>query len=198
MSSQKQWAVFLDRDGVINEEVNYLSEPEQLQILPTVAQAITQLNQQSIPVIVITNQAGVARGYFPESQVSLVNRALSQLLALENAKIDGFYYCPHHPIAGVGQYLQDCNCRKPNPGMILKAAQDFNLDLSQCILVGDKKSDIIAGARAGCQTILVQTGYGEVEWANWSESVYPDYISANLQEAINWLLCRKTLNGSTG
>jgi D-glycero-D-manno-heptose 1,7-bisphosphate phosphatase len=187
MCSHKRWAVFLDRDGVINEEVNYLSAPDQLRILPTVAQSISQLNQQNIPVVVVTNQAGVARNYFNEEQVHLVHAALRQLLASQNARIDHFYYCPHHPTAGVGSYLQDCVCRKPNPGMLLQAASDLGLDLQKSVLIGDKASDIIAGFRAGCTTILVQTGYGEMEWDNWTESVSPNYVAENLQSAIEWL-----------
>ena len=188
MSNSKDWAVFLDRDGTINEEVNYLGDPADLKLTPGAAQAIHLLNSHHIPVIVVTNQAGIARGYFTETQMHLVHQALDWMIAVENAKIDAYYFCPHHPTAGIGDYKITCTCRKPQPGMLYQAAQDLQLDLSKSYLVGDKLTDIQAGNLAGCQTILVETGYGKEESKTKQNETKPDQISPNLLNAIEWIL----------
>ncbi|HOC39612.1 MAG TPA: HAD family hydrolase, partial [Thermodesulfobacteriota bacterium] len=121
-------AVFLDRDGTINEEVEYLARPEQLILLPTVADAVRLLNEKGIRVIVVTNQSGIARGYFSEDQLQQIHTILQQKLAQEGAHIDRFYYCPHHPDYGEEPYRQNCECRKPHTGMFLQAARDEKLD----------------------------------------------------------------------
>lgn len=154
-------AVFLDRDGTVNKEVHYLSDPGQLELLPTVAETIAKLNSAEIAVVVITNQAGIARGYFSESRLGEIHVRLKELLAPHGARVDGIYYCPHHPAEGVGDYGISCNCRKPLPGMLLQAAEDLNLDLNRSLMVGDRTSDLEAGFAAGCETALVRTGYGE-------------------------------------
>lgn len=148
-------AMFLDRDGVIIENAHYLARIEDIRLIPGSAASIRRLNQAHIPVVVITNQSGVARGYFPESFVCDTHVYLNELLAAEGARVDGWYYCPHHPEHGF-----DCDCRKPKPGMLQTAAEDKNLDLSRSWLVGDNLTDIEAGAAAGCRTILVRTGHG--------------------------------------
>ena len=188
MSNSKDWAVFLDRDGTINEEVNYLGDPAHLKLTPDAAKAIYLLNSHNIPVIVVTNQAGIARGYFTETQMHLVHQALDLMIAVENAKIDAYYFCPHHPTAGIGDYKITCTCRKPHPGMLYQAAQDLQLDLSKSYLVGDKLTDIQAGNLAGCQTILVETGYGKEESKTQQDETKPDQISPNLLSAIQWIL----------
>jgi len=184
----RRWGVLLDTDGVINEEAGYLSNPQALSLLPGAAQAIRRLNQAHVPVIVITNQAGVARGYFPEERVHEIHQALSRLLAAEGAHIDRYYYCHHHPTKGIGPYLPDCECRKPKPGMLFEAAEEFGLDLKRCYLIGDKALDIETGWRAGTRTILVLTGYGEEMWRNWSSPFKPDHVARNLEEAVEWIL----------
>ena len=154
-------AVFLDRDGTVNVEVHYLSQPEQLELLPTVAETISMLNTRGIAVVVVTNQAGIARGYFPEHRLATIHQQLQRLLNSQNAVVDGVYYCPHHPSAGLGDYGIDCGCRKPKPGMLIRAASELQIDLGRSLMVGDRESDLQAGADAGCQTALVRTGYGE-------------------------------------
>ncbi len=154
-------AVFLDRDGTIIREVNYLADPSQVELLAGAAEAIAQWNAAGVPVIVVTNQAGVARGYFAEERIAEVHRRLDVLLAEHHARIDGYYVCPHHPTAGESPYRCDCTCRKPLPGMLIQAAAEHDLDLPRSAMVGDKISDLQAGAAAGCATILVRTGYGE-------------------------------------
>lgn len=154
-------AVFLDRDGTINTEVHYLSRPDQLELLPTVAETISRLNTMGIAVVVVTNQAGIARGYFSELILADVHEHLRQLLSEQNAMLDAIYYCPHHPTEGLGGYRIDCHCRKPKPGMLSQAARELGIDLSRSLMIGDRESDLRAGANAGCCTALVLTGYGE-------------------------------------
>ena len=159
-TTMKRPAVFLDRDGTVNVEVHYLSQPEQIELLPTVSETISLLNSRGIPVVIVTNQAGIARGYFPEHRLIATHDHLRRILAEKNARIDGIYYCPHHPIAGLGEYRKVCDCRKPMPGMLTRAASDLAIDLAGSLLIGDRESDLQAGANAGCQTALVTTGYG--------------------------------------
>ncbi len=191
MNNNKDWAVFLDRDGTINEEVNYLSDPSLLKLTQGAAKAIHLLNSHSIPVIVVTNQAGIARGYFTEAQMHLVHHALDLILAADNARIDTYYFCPHHPTAGIGEYKITCSCRKPEPGMLYQAAQDLHLDLSKSYLVGDKLTDIQAGNLAGCKTVLVQTGYGTEESKIKQDKIKPNQIVPGLLDAIDWILSQK-------
>jgi D-glycero-D-manno-heptose 1,7-bisphosphate phosphatase len=154
-------AVFLDRDGTLIEEVNYLSEPEQVRLIPGAAGAVRRLNQAGLLVVVVTNQAGVARGYFPESRIADVHLRLSLLLGEHSAHIDAYLYCPHHPTEGVGAYRVACECRKPKPGLLLTAARELDIDLSRSVMIGDKQCDADAGHAAGCRTILVRTGHGD-------------------------------------
>ncbi len=153
-------AVFLDRDGTLIEEVNYLSRVEQVRLLPGAAEAVRRVNEAGVRVVVVTNQAGVARGYFPEDRVAEVHAHLSAVLGERGARIDTYYYCPHHAESGVGAYKVDCDCRKPKPGMLRTAARELGLDLSRSWMIGDKVCDLKAGAAAGCRTVLVKTGYG--------------------------------------
>ena len=157
--------LFLDRDGVIIEDVHFLAEPSQIRIIPGVPEAIARVNALGWPVVVTTNQAGVARGFFSESQVTVVHHHLEKLLSRFGARIDAWYYCPHHPVEGIGAFKLACACRKPLPGMLISAARDLSLSLADGWMVGDKLTDLEAGARAGCRTILVRTGYGSTEEA---------------------------------
>lgn len=153
-------AVFLDRDGTINEEVKYLGSPHQLRIIPGAAEAIARLNQVGIPVIVVTNQSGIARGYYTEDDVQDVHNYMDKLLADHGAHVNAYYYCPHHPDAIVKKFAVDCECRKPRTGMLSAAAAQENVSLSQAYVVGDKRSDLRAAVNAGARGILVRTGYG--------------------------------------
>ena len=140
--NQKKIAVFLDRDGTINEDVGYNNHPSRFRLLPNSAKAINQLNRLGLRVIIVTNQSGVARGYFDESLVITVNEKMETLLAREDAEIDSIYYCPHHPSEGENGYRFDCDCRKPKPGMIKRAVKEFDIDLNRSFMVGDKITDI--------------------------------------------------------
>lgn len=152
--------VFLDRDGTLNEEVHYLHRPEDLHLLPGAAQAIRRWNQAGFRVVVVTNQAGVARGYYQEEDVEELHRYMNRVLAEEGARIDRFYYCPHHPEYGIGKYKAVCRCRKPDVGMFEQADKDEAVDKAHSYMVGDKWIDIEAGYRFGLHTALVGTGYG--------------------------------------
>ena len=154
-------AVFLDRDGVIIEEEHHLARVEQVRLVAGCAAAIRRLNQAGLPVVVVTNQSGVARGLFPEERVEEVHAYIDNLLAEEGAFVWRYYHCPHHPTEGVGRYRVDCECRKPRPGMLRAAATDFGLDLRQSWLIGDTLTDLEAGAAVGCRTILVLSGHGQ-------------------------------------
>lgn len=152
--------VFLDRDGTVIEEKHYLCRPEDVELLPTAGETIARLNEMGMAVAIVTNQAGIARGYFPESRIAEVHARLDELLAQHGAKIERYEYCPHHPVEGLGSYKIDCDCRKPKPGMLTRAAAALNIDLSRSLMVGDRLGDLEAGAAAGCHSALVRTGYG--------------------------------------
>ncbi len=183
-----QGAVFLDRDGVIIEEIGYLGDPVLIRIIPGAPAAIRRLNERAVKVIVVTNQAGVARGYYPESTIASVHQRLSELLAAEGAHVDAFFYCPHHPRHGLPPYRRECDCRKPRPGMILQGAAQFGVELSRSFLIGDKHSDILAAHNAGARSILVMTGYGRTHWAAWSDPVKPDFTAEDLPSAVDLVI----------
>jgi D-glycero-D-manno-heptose 1,7-bisphosphate phosphatase len=181
---KKRPAIFLDRDGVIIEEVNYLSHPDQIRLIPGSAEAISLLNQLHIPVVVVSNQAGVARGFFEESAIPKVHSRLKELLVEKNAHWDEIFYCPHHPNGNIPKYAVRCTCRKPEPGMLIQAAQLLNLTLTNSWLIGDNISDIQAGLSVGCRTILVETGHGK-QFA--LETPKPTTLKKNLAEAVKFI-----------
>jgi len=193
-------AVFLDRDGTINEEVGYVNHIERFFLLPRVGQAIRLLNRHGWKTVVVTNQSGVARGYFPESLIHQVHQKMKKLLESEEAHLDRVYYCPHHPDLGVPPYRQKCRCRKPATGMIEEATKALALDLSQSYMVGDRGVDIEFAHHIGAKAILVLTGYGKGEWeysgAQWK--VKPDHIAEDLFEAVQWILFQESHRQNTG
>lgn len=190
---KKNIAVFLDRDGTINEEVGYLDSLDKLKIIPGTYEAIRLINESEMKAVVISNQAGVARGLFPEDFVKITHEYLQNALRKKGAYIDNFYYCPHHPTEGIEPYRQVCNCRKPAPGMLLQAAQDLNIDLTRSYLVGDRFNDMEAGKKIGVRGILVKTGFGQslLQDDGPDEATpenKPDFIAADILEAIKWIL----------
>jgi len=182
---KKSAAVFLDRDGTINEEVGYLDSLEKLHVFPEAFEAVRLINQAGLKTVVITNQSGIGRGYFDEAFVGRVHEKMRRLFLKEGAVIDGFYYCPHHPTEGMGQYRQVCSCRKPEPGLLLKAAEDLDIDLGKSYMIGDMPKDVEVGQRAGAKGIFVRTGYGMVVHMG---STHPDYIALDILAAVKWLL----------
>lgn len=155
-------AVFLDRDGTINIEKDYLYQIHEFEFIPGAVEAIRMLNKAGIMVVVVTNQSGVARGYYTEEDVENLHRHIAAELTRSGAHVDAWLYCPHHP-DGRGSYALPCTCRKPLPGMLLDAAARHGIDLENSAIIGDKRADIEAGQAAGCRTILVRTGYGADE-----------------------------------
>jgi D-glycero-D-manno-heptose 1,7-bisphosphate phosphatase len=175
--------VFFDRDGTINDEVDFLRDPDELELIPGAAQAIHEANELGIKVFVITNQSGIARGFLTEGDLRLVHDRLVQLLAREGARIDEILYCPHHPLLGIPQYRIECACRKPKPGMLLQAAATHRINLSKSYVVGDRCVDIEAGRNAGCKTALVLTGYGLTERDECVSRLHVDDISSDAYHA---------------
>ena len=190
MKSNKNIAVFIDRDGTISEEVGYLNNIDRLKLIKGTSHAIKLLNKKGLKAIVVTNQAGVARGYFPEELIHKANERLKKLLSKSGAYLDGIYYCPHHPEIGNEKYRKICDCRKPNPGMIETASDELDIDISRSYVVGDKLSDVSLAHNVGAKGILVLTGYGkgELEYYKNNGSKKPDYVADDLYDAVKWIL----------
>lgn len=180
-------AVFLDRDGTLLEEANYLDRIERLVFYPFTVDAVRLLNRAGFAVVVITNQAGIARGIVKESFVADAHAHIAARLARGGARIDAFYYCPHHPDAVVPEYRQACDCRKPGSALFTRAAKDLDLDLERSFAVGDRWHDIDAGQRVGARGVLVRTGYGGAEEAS-AAAHHPAAIVDNLIAAVSWIL----------
>jgi D-glycero-D-manno-heptose 1,7-bisphosphate phosphatase len=172
-------AVFIDRDGTINVEKEYLYRAEEFEFIPGADKAVRLLNEAGFLVVVVSNQSGVGRGYYTEEDVELLHRYIATQLERVGARIDAWYFCPHHP-AGRSSYALPCQCRKPQPGMLLEAAQRFNIDLQSSYMIGDKLVDVEAGCAAGCRTILVRSGYGREQEQNLDPGteVYDDLLAA--------------------
>lgn len=157
-------AVFIDRDGTINKEVEYLHRIEDLQLLSNTEKAVKKLNETGFLVIVISNQSGIARGYYTIEDMHAVNKEIERRLMSKGAYIDGFYYCPHHPKGIIKEYAVECTCRKPADALFLQASIDFNIDLRSSYAAGDRVRDLIPAAALGCKGYLVKTGYGSLEY----------------------------------
>ncbi len=170
---RKGIAVFLDRDGTINEDVGYLKEPGDARLLDGAADAIRLLNSHGLKTIIITNQSGVARGYFTEEELQQINRRVLELLEEEGAVVDAIYYCPHHPDDG-------CECRKPMPGLLRRAASELDIELESSYMVGDKTTDVLAARSVGARGVLMAEDDKRCEDA--------DYVCSSLLEAVTWIL----------
>jgi D-glycero-D-manno-heptose 1,7-bisphosphate phosphatase len=181
-------AVFVDRDGTLIAERNYLADPAEVAFTPGAPAAVRALRAAGFKVVVVSNQAGIARGLFTAQDVRGVERRIEELLLAEGTGLDGAYYCPHHPDFG-----GPCRCRKPEPGMLLDAARDLGLELSRSYMVGDKLIDVEAGRRAGAKGILVRTGYGAEEAAGAGRTdAAPDVVCDDLAAAARWILSEGT------
>lgn len=176
----KNRAVFLDRDGTINVEVQYLSKVEEFEFIPGVPWALRRLKDAGFLLVVVTNQSGIGRGYYDEAALQAIHDHMHADLAAFGVSVDACYFCPHHPEHGIGDYRQECGCRKPLPGMLQQAAQDLDIDLSRSYMIGDKLADVEAGTNAGCTPLLVLTGYGSGDSQKLPEGVqaYPDLLAA--------------------
>lgn len=186
--TKKGIVVFADRDGVINKEVDNLRRIEDLGILPHVPQAIKLLNQAKIPFIIITNQPVVARGWLTEEQVIEIHKKLEEILRKRGAKIDGFYFCPHHPNANLKKYRIFCDCRKPETGLFKKAAREHDADLKKSYVIGDSFRDIEAGKKIGATTVFVESGSRDLRGSK------PNYSCKDLFEAVRFILKKEGLS----
>jgi len=180
-------AVFLDRDGTLNLDPGYLGNPDEVVLFPTVGESLSLLkNEYNFVLIAISNQSGVARGIIGKNDVDKVNQRINDLLEKFNVKIDAFYYCTAHPDFSS---IEDCECRKPSPKMILDAAKEFEIDLSLSYMIGDAKTDIEAAKNAGCKSILVKTGYGQESFnALLSENNLPNFVAENFKAACDYII----------
>lgn len=183
-------AVFIDRDGTISEEVGYVNHVSRYRVFPFAAEAVRALHEAGWLAVLVTNQAGVARGYFKEDLIGEIHKTLAAELWRGGAKLDAVYYCPHHPSVGEPPYRLDCDCRKPRPGLLRRAAEDFGLDLPRCWMVGDRYSDVELARNAGVRSALVLTGYGrgELEYQSEGWKQRPDLIAENLLEAVKMIV----------
>lgn len=187
-------AVFLDRDGTLIEEVDYLSSPSQVRVLPGVPQALTGLRELGFLAVLVTNQSVIARGLLTEVGLEEVHAEMGrQLGQAPSAEVDAIYYCPHHPYAGNPPYRCICECRKPKPGLLIQAAADLDIDLRHSYMVGDKLSDLEAGWNAGCRSILVLTGYGKEVREQLRAPVLEriDHIADDLGDAAKWVAAQE-------
>ena len=185
--------MFLDRDGVLIRDVHLLTRRDQVQLAPGAAEAVQALRGAGFAIIVVTNQTVVARGLSSKQEVEEIHRWIQRLLVAGGAEpVDRYYFCPHHPSATLAAYRQQCTCRKPSPGMLLQAATEVGIDLGSSWMIGDRVSDIVAGYRAGCRTVLVETGmHAELAIESGdgqSANVSPDYKCADFQAAATTIL----------
>ena len=177
----KRKAVFLDKDGTLVNDVPYNVDPDRVTLSPNAIEGLRLFSRLGYTLLVVSNQSGVARGIFPESALEAVWRRIDRLLAVEDIRLDGYYYCPHHTECTVRAYTQACDCRKPLPGMLLQAAAEHDIDLEASWMVGDILHDMEAGKRAGCRTILIDNG-NETEWDLTPERI-PDLSAPDLHAA---------------
>jgi D-glycero-D-manno-heptose 1,7-bisphosphate phosphatase len=183
-------AVFLDRDGTIIEEVGYLDRPERVELFPWTIDAVRVLNRAGLAVVLVSNQSGVARGFFTEHVVDAVHQRMADMLAAGGARIDAYYYCPHHPDGKVPEYTQKCDCRKPNRGLVDRATRELGIDPARSFVVGDRWLDVALGRAVGAQSVLVRTGYGASEENKAPADLAADAVVDNLIAASSWILGR--------
>jgi D-glycero-D-manno-heptose 1,7-bisphosphate phosphatase len=188
LTSGARPAVFVDRDGTLIEECGYLSRLDAIHLFPFTVDAVRLLNRAGLAVVVLTNQSGVARGYFDEAFVRETHRVLGARIAAGGGRVDAFYYCPHYPDAKIERYRQACECRKPGPGVLRRAAADLSLDLSRSFAVGDRWSDVEAGRAAGARGVLVRTGFGRMALDGPRPDLDAALVADNLMEATSWIL----------
>jgi D-glycero-D-manno-heptose 1,7-bisphosphate phosphatase len=186
-------AVFLDRDGTLIEEVGYLDRPERVTLYPFATDSIRALNRAGIRVVIVTNQSGVARGFFGDNVVRDVHAHVARLLARGGAHIDAYYHCPHHPDGRVAQYAVRCECRKPGRGLVDRAVAEFGIDPAQSYAVGDRWLDIGLARAFGGRGVLVRTGYGAGEERRAPDGLRADAVVDNLAAASSWILRQSSL-----
>jgi D-glycero-D-manno-heptose 1,7-bisphosphate phosphatase len=186
----KKPAVFIDRDGTINEQMGYINHVSRFVILPGVVEALRLLNENGFHAVIVSNQSGVARGYFPLGLVHEVHDFLDASLKKDRVTLDGIFFCPHHPNGSVPEFTKRCNCRKPRTGLIDQACRSLEIDLQNSFAIGDRCDDIEFARRAGVKGILVKTGYGlgEIKYLLPHSKAKPVYIAEDLLHAVQWII----------
>ena len=186
----KRPAVFIDRDGTINEQMGYINHVSRFVLIPGTAEGIRLLNRHRYLAIIVSNQSGVARGYFPMELIDRVHAHLNDLLAKEGANIDGIFFCPHYPRGIVPEYSVECDCRKPRTGLVQKACEEFDIDMKNSYVIGDRCSDIELAERSNLQGIMVRTRYGlgDIEYVLPHKPFNPQHIARDLLHAIRWII----------
>ncbi|WP_343673572.1 HAD family hydrolase [Chitinophaga sp.] len=179
-------AIFIDKDGTLIQDVPYNVDPDQIVLEQHAGRAMQLFSEQGFMLVVITNQSGIARGYFKEEQLAGVQQKINALLRAYNVRLDGFFYCPHHPQGTIRPYAVDCSCRKPRSGMLKAAAEKLNIDLTNSWMIGDILHDVEAGNQAGCRSLLVNNGH-ETEWTITPQR-RPVYIASNLLDAAQFII----------
>jgi D-glycero-D-manno-heptose 1,7-bisphosphate phosphatase len=180
--------VFFDRDGTLIEEVGYLNRPDRVRWYPYAIEALRVLHRAGYAVVLITNQAGVARGFFDEAVVRAAHRDMADAVARAGGRLDGAYYCPHHPEGSLPEYARGCACRKPAAGMVRQAAADLDLDLARSWVVGDRWIDVELARQVGARGVLVRTGYGETEAGHPPAGAAADAVVPHVFHAASWIL----------
>ena len=186
MANQFNKAVFIDKDGTLIRDVPYNVDPQKIVLEDGAVEALASLYQHDYMIIIVSNQSGIARGYFSPEQFEASKKALLLLLAEQGIYIDDFYYCPHHPEGNIEEYSVECLCRKPRPGMLLQAIDEHNIDVARSWMIGDILNDVEAGHKAGCRSILIDNG-NETEWI-LNDTRTPDYTAKNLVDAARYIL----------
>ena len=186
----KRPAVFIDRDGTINEQMGYVNHISRFVLLPGTAEGIRLLNRHQYLAIIVSNQSGVARGYFPMELIDRVHAHMKDLLAKEGANIDGIFFCPHYPRGIVPEYSVECDCRKPRTGLVQKACEEFDIDMKNSYVIGDRCSDIELAERSNLQGIMVKTGYGlgDIEYVLPQKPFKPMHIARDFLHAVRWII----------
>lgn len=199
MSARLRRAVFVDRDGTITKEGEWIKHPGALELVDGAGEAIRALHQAGFLVVMYSNQSAVARGMISELELAEIHEHLQRLLEARGERLDAIYYCPHHPTEGLGRYRVECDCRKPKPGLVLAAARELNLDLSRSWCVGDMARDLDAGEAAGVRGILVATGKGRAEYARMkSENRAPSGFEADISAATQRILTLSRTDAQSG
>lgn len=188
----KKRAVFLDRDGTINKDVGYPNSYDMIDIFPYSFEAVKKLNEAGFLAVVVTNQSGIGRGFIEEKNLHDLHQRLARAFGQRGAHFDGIYYCPHYEDSSHPEYREECTCRKPNPGMAMKAAQDLDVDLSRSYMIGDKVEDVLFGKNIQASSILVLTGFGTKSLPQLRErGIEPAFVAATLLDAVEWILKRE-------
>jgi D-glycero-D-manno-heptose 1,7-bisphosphate phosphatase len=187
---QFERGIFLDRDGTIIEEVGYLDRPERVEFFPWTIDAVRTFNRAGLGVFLVSNQSGIARGFFTDAVVEQVHRKIADMLAAGGAHIDAYYYCPHHPDGSVRELAKVCGCRKPARGLVDRAASEFGVDPERSFVVGDRWLDVGLARAVGAKAVLVRTGYGDSEERKPPKDLNADVVVDNLIAASSWILGR--------